>query len=206
MDKLARIFLCWLILFLPSSKSFCLDKDKVFENLKAKYLSANSLKVSFALRNSRLQGTLVVRQPNLFRLVLNDGTVLDKIIVCDGKTLWNYSPRNKNVIISDLVEEEAPSLQNFFTNLLANYKPLSLANENNSAIGSSLVLTLKSAESPSQLVRIYLGKDLAIKAIDLDNETPLSFYLIKKIQINPKLPNNYFQFSPPKGIDVFDYR
>ncbi|MFN3781124.1 MAG: LolA family protein [Candidatus Kapaibacteriota bacterium] len=206
MKKFARIFLCWFLIILPAVELLSLDKDKVFENLKAKYSSANSLKISFSLRNSSLQGTLAIQQPNLFRLVLNYDNLPEKIIVCDGKTLWNYSPRNNNVIISNILEEDSPSLQNFFTTILTNYTAHSLAKEINSALGSSLLLTLKSAEAPSQLVRIYLDNKFSIKAIDLDNDDSTSFYIIKKIHFNPKFPKNYFHFLPPKGTEVFDYR
>lgn len=206
MRKFVFIQLCWVICILSSTFLFSLDKDKVFEKLKTKYLSTNALRISFTIDKSLVQGTLVVRPPNLFRLELKKGKDIENIIVCDGKAVWNYSPPNKNVIISNILASDAASIENLFTNFLDKYKAQSLASENNSALGSSLVLTLMPPEPANPPVRIYLDKDLVIKAIDLGSGEHFSFYLIKRIQINPKIPQNYFECRPPKDVEVFDYR
>lgn len=183
-----------------------LDKDKVFEQLRNRYISAKSLKISFYLANSEINGNLIFQHPSKFRLELIKGNTTENIIVSDGNTLWNYNVPNNNIVISKVVETEDFSLQTFFTNLTDKYKPVSLAKEINSNMGSTLVLTLKQEDVPETFAKIYLDKSMNIKALKIEQDNSNFLYVIKRIQTNIKLPKNFFEFKPPKNANIFDYR
>lgn len=190
----------------PCNFIFSFDKDTVFDQLQKKYFASSALKITFSQVNSIYKGILIFQKPNKFRLELKKGNDIETIIISNGSNMWNYSIRHKRVIISKVVSDDDLSLQSFFTYLPSKFKPISLAKEINSLLGSSLVLKVQQVGNESQFVKIFLNKKLDIKAVEFVDGSNEFLYSISKIQSLQKLSKDFFEFKPPKDVEIFDYR
>ncbi len=203
-----KVFVLVWVLFAvyPSNFIFSLDKAKVFDQLQKKYFSSSALKITFSQVNSNYKGILIFQQPNKFHLELKKGNDIESIIISNGSNMWNYSIRHKRVIISKVVSEDELSLQTFFTYLPSKFKPISLSKEINSLLGSSMVLKVQQVGNESQSVKIFLNKKIDIKAVEFDDGSNVFLYSISKIKSLDKFSKDFFEFKPPKGVEIFDYR
>ena len=89
-----------ILLFLFSIPLFSqiMTPEKVISMMSNRFASMNSFSSSFTERNgSKIKtGTLISKNPNIFKLEYSGGTNSDSIY-CDGKTLWMIFPRKKVV-------------------------------------------------------------------------------------------------------------
>jgi outer membrane lipoprotein-sorting protein len=70
-------------------------------------------------------------------------------------------------------------------------------------LGSNYILKVKS-NSTNQVVKICLTEQLDIKGVEFENDGKPTFYKILKIEYNPKIKKNFFEFKIPRGIEVID--
>ena len=120
----------FLILFLLTYSLSAQTKDEVFSKIVKKYKNIGS--ISFSFQNEEITGfagILKAKKNNKYIIEAND-----RIIKCNGKTLWNYSISEKKVIISDFEENyvEENSIETIFFNFLNDYEPNDLKSEQSS--------------------------------------------------------------------------
>ncbi|MGB9913273.1 MAG: LolA family protein, partial [Candidatus Kapaibacteriota bacterium] len=65
------------------------DKDKVFEQLCARFDGVKSLRIHFKALNQRFSGVLTFARPDKFRVEFYSDNKIQRIIVSNGKSLWN---------------------------------------------------------------------------------------------------------------------
>ncbi len=192
-----------LFLFLPL-QLLTLDKDKVFESLKGKFLKIESVAVEFFSANHK-KGSLVAKKGGRFRLYIGS-----RIIVSDGRELWNYSAKEKKVVVQkvETLSSKNLSLDNVLLNFSKDYEPVSLTRENSSENGTRNCLQLKCKSEPSHIVRVYLDDNNEIQeiAFAFDGKLNEESFIIKSLRINPKISNSQFNFKIPKGVEIIDLR
>jgi outer membrane lipoprotein-sorting protein len=199
----ATIVITFIVGVIPSSNANSLDQKQVFEKILDKLSGVKTLKINFNLGKLRYSGILFVDLTGKYRLELKKDSKTDRIIVTNGKKVWNYSPFEKKVVISSLETEESSGLQNFFAQFSKDFAPLSYTKELSSELGSNYILKVKS-NSTNQVVKIFLTEQLDIKGVEFENDGKPTFYKILKIEYNPKIKKNFFEFKIPRGIEVID--
>ncbi len=200
--KLSFLLFTYLISVLFA---FSLDKEKVFEKLQNRILGANSVKITFEMVNSTIKGVLFVDFTGKYRLELKKKNRIERIITSNGKTIWNYTPFEKKLVVSNVETDQSLGLQNFFERFSKDFSPISYQRELNSDFGSHNVLMLKS-NTTNQIVKVYLDEKLAIKGIQFDENGNKGTYRLLKIDYEYKLRKGFFEFKIPKGIEVIDLR
>lgn len=183
-----------------------LDKEKVFEQLCSKFAGVSALKVQFKMVNGGYSGSLLFSRPNKFRLELMRNNRLERVIISNGKTLWNYSPGERRVVLSLVENSDRVDLQNIFADFANKFVPISLAKENVSYLGSFWGLSLRLKEDETQSVKLYLDNKMQIKAIAFANGRDTLVYSITRLQLNPKTSGRTFEFTPSEGVEVIDLR
>lgn len=206
MNRRIYRFVTLLAIILLPGFLFSLEKDKVFEQLRLRFSGLNSLKLQFTILNKGLSGSLLVASPNKFRLELMKDKQLDRIIISNGQNLWNYSPKEKQVVLSTPNTSEQLDLQNVFADFEKIFVPISLSKENNSQLGSNLTLLLGVKNEPNQKVKLYLDNKLQIKAVGFANGSENLLYRIQRLQLNVPIKTITFEFKPPKDVEVIDLR
>ncbi len=183
------------------------DAASVHKKLADQFSTAQSLRLvasSSALNNTKL--TISAKRKDKYLLELND-----RRIYCDGSTIWNYTPSKKSVVISTYNPQGTSlSVEKLLLELIAAYKPTSLKNQNNSASGSSYLLSLEPNGAPRYgVLSMQLSvdkKNLALKSIGVKTDQGTQLWTISAIQRNVDLKDSAFSFKIPKGVEVIDLR
>jgi chaperone LolA len=182
--------------------------EKVQDNLgRFKTFSADFEKQFYwaALDKSRSrEGEIQMRRPGHFRVELDNGDA----VVADGKTIWSYAERNKQVVISTY-EGELRTPWQVFAGYAEDYVPIAV--EEAKIDGRSCyILALKPANeiSPKRQMKVWVDKKkwwlLQIETIE-DNED-ITTYILKGHKVNKKIDDSVFEFSIPEGAEVVDRR
>lgn len=189
-----------LLFLLVLSQMFALDKDKVFEILKGKFAKVESIAVEFYSANYK-KGNLLAKKGGRFRLQL-----ASRLIVSNGKEIWNYSAAEKKVVVQKVEISNSISLDNFLLNFANDFEPVSFSRENSSQSGAKNCLQLKYKPEPSHIIRVYLDERNEMREIVFDFGNNQESFIIKSLRVNPKISNAQFNFKIPKGAEVIDLR
>ena len=183
------------------------SSDLLFSQLRKKYGSMNSLEVSFRSVEpiSGIDGSLKALRSGKYHL-----SVSDRVIICDGKTIWNYVPARQNVTINTLKSKPSSSLDIVLFTFLYNYQPQSLKDY---TVGKStyqgLELVPKNGKTAMGIKSLTVfvkkgGSEIKrIRAIDGQQEL---VWEINTLKTNTSFSESLFSFSPPKGAEIIDLR
>lgn len=178
-----------------------LDKDKVFEILKKKFAKVESIAVEFYSTNYK-KGNLLAKKGGRFRL-----QIASRLIVSNGKQIWNYSVAEKKVVIQNVeISNNNISLDNFLLNFANDFEPVSFARESSSQSGARNCLQLKYKPEPTHIIRVYLDEHNKIHKIVFAFGNNEESFTIKSLRVNPKIADTQFNFKIPKGTEVIDLR
>ncbi len=207
MKSKIRIYCFAMCVFLAALPAFSMDKQEVYKKMLEKYSSMNSLRLNFSSRqNSKLSGSLKASKGNKYKIVLGD-----RIIVSNGKSVWNYSISQKNVSISPFESSKGGfSIERFFFEFLNGYKPETMTLEADSRGRKCYSLLMKPpkkmADMPSYIkIRINMT-DFSIMSVGSDIGHGFENFDLKGISVNPKIKDAEYSFKPPKGTEVIDLR
>jgi outer membrane lipoprotein carrier protein len=182
--------------------------------LKSLLSQLESLQGNFQQKMSTEQGKLLqqcegkmwLKKPGQFRW-----EVLGKdkrIVVGNGKKIWDYDLDLEQVTIQQLSKGQNSAPIFFLTGdvnsisrdfKVAIYKPEA---DNFKGSEKAFELKPKSAEGSFQWIRIGFKNNLLSELEVLDHLGQRSNFTFSQVQLNPNIPNNLFQFTPPKGVDV----
>jgi outer membrane lipoprotein-sorting protein len=152
-----------------------------------------------------MRGSISAERGNKYYLEISDRT-----IVCDSKTLWNFSKPDKKLIISNFeggINKES-SIEQFFFNFLETYKPVSLTEENSSKGKTFTVLKLIPNENTPGIkyLKLYLSKNYDIHSVSFFDGKRTQTWDVNDVVLNKKFPKKYFEFLPPENTSVIDLR
>lgn len=188
------------------------DADAVFARLLDKYNTIDALRAEFTQTMSStywdqeesFSGQLIL-EGDKYRI--ETGT---ELLIVNGQETFVYRPNEQQVLINDVVEDEASfSPTDFLLNYEDRFEVLDV--DEVSYEGTQhyrLNLKPKSPDSFFRSATIWMRDSDAIitKLIVLDvNETRMVFTL-DNIELNPTLDADTFSFTPPDGVEVIDLR
>lgn len=201
--SISLLLLC--VLFINANLMFAADKNELYKSIIEKYGSLKSISFSFkSAKVPSISGSIKAKKGNKY--ILNS---FDRLITCDGKTIWNYSPKDKNVIITEYTDDMTnSSLEKLFFGTLTNMSPIELKEENSSKNGSSYVLKLApKSNSNIKAITLWINKDKNdIKAIQIKTNESETKWILTNVKINSELSDKSFKFVVPKGAEVIDMR
>jgi len=202
-----KITIIFFILFLFNNSLFSQSKEEVFSQIGNKYKKISS--ISFNFQNEEMKsfsGSLKAKKNNKYIIEASD-----RIIRCNGKTLWNYSLTDNKVIISDFEESyvEENSIETIFFSFLNDYEPIELKREQSSK-SSSLLLVLKKKKADSKSnneIKIWLEpKTLIPVKLQIYNNNEKSNWFVSNLKTDLNLNDSQFNFTVPKEAEVIDLR
>ncbi len=198
---------------LPAANARQLQVGEVTQNVQRRYERLEDatarftqhVKFGFSKIEQTFTGTLTMKKPNKYRIESEHQT-----LVTDGVTVWSYSPVNKQVIV-DRYKENQNSLspERFLLNLPAHYYASIIGREQTG--GTKFVvlrLVPKDDQSfvKSMKVTIEEGSWIVRKVELIDVNDTETTYTIQDVQLNTKVKDSAFAFSPPPGTEVVDLR
>lgn len=183
------------------------DMDKLFNELKNDYSNLNSISLNFTLNdNAAVKGELIAQKGNKYVL-----TIGNRKIYCDGETIWNYVPENKNVLVSKFeTHGESASIEKIFFKFTQTFKPVKLYKNQATSGKSSNILELIPIGEPTDditMVRLNINTDNGnINQISIIRNYAEESWNISKLRINPKIADSKFIFPNRNDIEVIDLR
>jgi outer membrane lipoprotein carrier protein len=197
-----------------SGRLFAADSPKgIIERVQKKYAEINdailhfSQKVEFSLSKAEYSsgGTLYMKKTNHYRIVTDDRT-----FVTDGKTVWSYSPANKQVLIDTFKDDPRSfSPERFLLSVPNDFYPAILGREKFQ--GKTVVLLKLSPKDDNATMRsLKLWVDdedwLLWKAEIVDMNDNVTLYSVSDIRLNTGVSDSTFSFVAPPGVEVVDLR
>jgi outer membrane lipoprotein carrier protein len=187
------------------------DAEKIFGNVEKRLKKLKTVSFSFnqvfyqkvADRYIKRPGKLWLKEPHLIRL---EGPAQQ--VVTDGRTVWMYVPRNKQVTVSTFIQGEG----GFQT-------PWSLfedsKNKNAEYLGSEElngemcdILLLESAIQGGIPVKVWIERkrDIPLRTLEERENGDTVEYVLSDIVLNEKIDDEMFVFVAPEGVETIDLR
>ncbi len=207
---LPTVFFSFLVLFGARGDD---TAEEIVEHVQKKYDSIDdamikfSQQVKFTLSNAEqiFHGTLYMKRPKKYRIESEQQT-----FVTDGKTVWSYSPVNKQVLIDHYKEDSRSfSREKFLINIPKNFYASLVGKETlNDRSIKVLRLTPKDDKSLLKLLKLWIEEDswLVKKALVVERNDVETLYVVKDIKINTDLADTKFTYQIPSGVEVVDLR
>lgn len=227
-----KLILMWLLLQNVATVAFCAPNRPTAANtkkldsyadgltLEALLNPIESLQGNFSqtVKNERghllqqLSGKLWMKKPAQFRWqVLGQEP---RLIVADGKTVWDFDQDLEQVTIQKLnaTQVQAPiffltgdvkTINRDFTVAALSFKVAQGSSKVCLSVSNTCFqMTPKKEEGSFQWIKIGF-KDKALKEIELlDQLGQYSHILLSEVQLNKPIAAGFFNFKPPKGVDI----
>jgi outer membrane lipoprotein carrier protein len=206
-----RQLLILAILPLLVSQAFPLTSDELSSKIEKRYKSFKDISMSFTQitkseifsTEKKIRGKMYLKNPDKFRI---DNP--SQSIVTDGKLLWLFSEKNKQVTIHKLKKSKKIfKPHDYIYNFRENYKPQLGDDEKvDKRTCYKLILTPKEEDLFVTHMTLWIDKkNLLVRKLEYqdmnDNWVSLVF---DRIKINSDLEDSQFVFIAPEGIEVVD--
>ena len=183
----------------------------LLKTVEQRYNRAGSLQVIFTQSYTKVgrtrpaeSGVLDLRKPGRMRWDYSQPK--GKLVVCDGKTLWQYTPSENRVEKMPL--KETDDVQAPIAFLLGKlHFDKEFKNIQGTPEGPDMRITAepKSANLPYTAVEFLVtpaGEIRDVKVTQYDNA--IMEYKFDQEKLDPKFDDKLFQFQPPKGADIVE--
>ncbi|TAE22527.1 MAG: outer membrane lipoprotein carrier protein LolA [Candidatus Kapaibacterium sp.] len=197
--------LCAIVLSIAAPiKSLAQNADEIFQQVQKKYGEGVSMRVRFVLKAEDIRGSLTIKRGNKYILEL-----AGRSIICNGKTVQNYTPVDKKVVVSDFRDNpDNISPERIFMNFPRGYRPTLVIDK----ASKDAVLMLNPAKARDQIsdmqrVTLRLQQEtLKLKEMSIFDGTQTHEWTILDIKPDAGIPDAAFEWKPPQGTQVIDLR
>lgn len=196
------------LLILLTNASSQMSKEEAFGKFIEKYGNLNSISVQFKMPdNPGITGQLKAKSGNKYLM-----QIAGRIVICNGKTIWNYSKEDNSVAISNFEDSgNEMSIEDFFFSFIKAAKPISLVKEtaSNGINGMALKLAPEKKKKGDIIkdVKIVFQPDTYKILLIIANTTAGAHtWQIEHFQANAKLSDTMFEFKEPKNVKIIDLR
>ena len=187
------------------------NASDIIAKVKARLDKIESLSCSFdrehawkaADRTQHLTGTIRMKNPHKLRVEYSAQT-----IVVDGKSVWTYIPRNKQVVISAFKDSDAefPSPQTIFERYSG--RPAEVTGHEAVDGRQTDVVRLEAPSTDEADVTVWVDRALnfPVKTVEKYPNGDKTVSLLTDVVINGKIPDSVFTFKTPDGVNAVDMR
>ena len=203
-----------LILSLISTVSSKESVDKIIKSVQNKYKKVKLLHVDFKQVNrfkltgleSEIYGSILVTQNDKFRLETED-----QIMASNGESFWRYNKLENQVLIDYAKKSQQDVFLNNFLFKISDFYYSQIVGEQKR--GNVKIYEMKlTPKNPDESFFSYIKVWLIDKTWHLErviyvdvNENEVE-YDIERIDLNPEISLDKFNFSIPEGVEVVDLR
>lgn len=193
-----------------------LTLEEVTDRLQASYERVEDFKAQFVQESTNrslgqtliASGEVAMKKPGKVRWEYRSPE--PRLIVSDGRTLWIFSPEDRQVFVQGAAEALpgiSLDLLAGLGNLRRDFRIRAIAHAGTEA-SKSYLLELTPKKPEVHLTRLILEVNretfLVEKAVFFDayaNTTTIAF---QNLSINTGLPDSRFAFAPPPGVEVIE--
>ncbi|MFQ5674016.1 MAG: outer membrane lipoprotein chaperone LolA [Nitrospinales bacterium] len=211
MNRIAIFILSWSLLFPGPSwgdaNRATLDaiqkRYDFVKTFKAEFVQKAYIKMMGQSQESR--GSVYIKKPGKMKWTYTSPE--PQVLISNNKTLWLYLPEDRQVtkaLIRDIYTDNTPAL--FLSGKARLSDTFDVANVSREPGKITVILTPKRKDRGlERLVLLADDKNYQITGSTvydgLGNQTEILF---SQIEINPKFPDDLFDFKVPAGVDLLD--
>jgi outer membrane lipoprotein-sorting protein len=182
-------------------------KEQVFFELVNIYKHVRQVSFHFNLIEENFSGSLTAKKGNKYKMVIGD-----RLVISDGKTIWNFSPKENKVVISNFEEiKDQVSLENLFFSFLENFEPANIKESNEHSENGIYILSLHAKEKFKSFhhinsVELWVDRGTYdILRFIITNPQKMTWQ-ISKLRLRKKAKDNLFKFIPNDDCTIIDLR
>ncbi len=200
-----KVFTLVLPLLIAARVAAADEASELFARVAERYGHAKSAVIQFKEEGgTSIRGTLTTKGMDKYRLELADRT-----IVCDGATVWNYTPATKSVTIDKYRKTTRTLSPEFFLSRVPTNAKAALGRAP-SADRRVLVLEPPHVDDWGQVRKLTMqltfpALTLEKATVELTDGTTRAIKILAQ-RINTAVSDAAFTFTPPKGVEVLDLR
>jgi len=190
------------------------ESTKILNDLQAKLKSYSTVSIEFAFQSEKndkitddMQGSIKVKGT---KYVLTTKT---QQVYCDGVTVWNYLPEQKEVSVSDYSEEDDSQMINplsLVKNYAKQYKSNFVKETLNKGIMEQIIDLTPLKASSLYKIRLVIDKSKKqiIRITIYEKDGTKYTYAVTKFQPNLPIDDKFFVFDRAKfpDVEVIDMR
>jgi outer membrane lipoprotein carrier protein len=153
-------------------------------------------------------GLFLAKRPSMMRWAYEKPEA--RLFVTDGKTLWVYSPSEKQVLVQDVVDALTSRLPLSFLAgncvLSTDFDIALVEHAGTRGLPTTRILDLKPKRPEAGIVRMLL--EVTTKGYTVDKTTLFDAYgnttaiTLTHLKLNTGLDDQQFRFAPPPGVTV----
>ena len=200
-----------LAAFAPAHAQTKAQEPAVMSLLRKNYSGVGAVTAAFDLsiywsvreREEKKSGELLIAPGDRFKVTLGK-----EVFVCDGKTYWQYSEKNAQVVIHNFSDIDASTLP---SKLLSSFLSTRAFTQKQSVGGTAELVWSGGAgaadDGYTAITVVIEEKSGVIKTLKLTDENEnVHTYTFKKTAFDKPPKNDVFRFNAPKGVEVVDMR
>ncbi len=175
--------------------------------VQEKYNSYKSLSADFIFNLHKAPNQITEKTSARGKIYLGEGNKfrveLDKnIVVCDGKTFWNFKEEENKIIINNFDPNDPSSFS--IKTILSEYPKKCTQEEEDGVI----ILTPKEiSDLDFTKAEIWVNNNNLIEKIWIDYPSWGAFEIsLSNYKLNQTIPDSKFTFTPPEGSKIIDLR
>lgn len=144
-------------------------------------------------------GTFFYKTKDNFRIELDN-----RVLISDGETIWNFTPKSDKVIIS-IAEEESNSFS--IDDYIYKYPQQCSINYDTYGKLNVVILKPKNGELDFKEVKLWINAESVVQKLQLIDFMDNRFIVeLTNIKLNNDLSSDLFTFTPKEGTRVIDLR
>lgn len=186
---------------------FAADTLGPWPQVQAKYKPVNSLSASFVESviyaegySESFSGKLFIERPDKVRLEAFDPDT--QLIVSDGRTAWLYLPRSGEAMRQPVSEVSKACDPRIF--LMERPPGFNLTYQTRDSSHIYTFVPPSSNAYPYQKIIVELGPKLDITRVSVVDPLGNTYaFALTNVLLNPSLPPDLFNFTPPPGTEIF---
>jgi outer membrane lipoprotein carrier protein len=155
-------------------------------------------------RRSSRRGRLFIQRPDRFRLEVDDGD----LVVADGRAIWAYSRKNRQVIVSSYAGELKTPWE-VLGDFSETYAPEQVE-EVKLGDRPCYLLSLKPQTSGALVgqMKVWIDRQrwLPLRVEQLETSENVATYILREHQTDRPIDAALFRFAVPEGVEVIDRR
>jgi outer membrane lipoprotein carrier protein len=207
-----RIVLLAFLLAFTATLAGDLTTEDVVARVKASYASAHTFTcdvrrvTASGMLGQRhvMRGTMVSLLPDSFRI--DYVSPFEQSLVCNGDTVWLYTPRNGQVIVSSVNDYAEREMLGDLIGYFERDYAYTLAGEEEVDGCKTVVLkmTALAADNPYPRGRIWINLETWLPAeVELTDDIGNTVsYRLSNIRLNVAVDRSLFNFTPPPGVET----
>ncbi len=213
MKYAGALFLAVCVIVLPvevsgakkNAKSIAGRVKKTLEKVKTFQCAfERSYYIKAGDRTTRFSGTFHMKKPYLLRVEYPAQT-----IVVDGEAVWVYVPKNKQVRISQFIQDKDsfPTPYSIFEKYSKDSKIEWIGEEKINGYECSILELV--SDSPGEVsVKVWIDRKLnfPVKTIETYPSGDSIQFVLKVVVLNEKIDDGIFKFATPEGVEIVDLR